>query len=119
VTEVHEVGHFFLTRAVLQNEERFLKLKTIFKTSIDEVKDLAKDKELRSIFNPHHTWNTVGQKLMDKYSDLDGIASYSIKKEIKTVGTREIEKVILSEELKEDVGSLMDTLGALTKEAIV
>jgi hypothetical protein len=119
VLELHEAGHFFMERAVLQNEERFTKLKTIFTWSVREVKDLIKNKELRSIFNRENSWNTVWDRLFEKYKDLWSIKQYTVTKEIKTIGTREIEKVVLSTELTEDVWSFMDTLGALTKEAKV
>ena len=119
VLELHESGHFFMERAVLQNEERLTKLKTIFTWSVREVKDLIKNKELRSVFNRKNSWRTVWDRLFEKYKDLWSIKQYAVTKEIKTVGTREIEKVVLSTELKEDIWSFMDTLGALTREVTV
>lgn len=120
MVEAHEVWHFFFIRSVLNNEERFLKFKEIFKSSVDEVKELIKDKQLRSILNPHNATSSVAKWLLEKYKDLQSNSTYKITADVKVMPSgREIEMLKLSDELKEDVWNFMDTLGALTKEATV
>lgn len=82
MVEAHEVGHFFFTRVVLPNEAKYIEFKKIFKASVDEVKELIKDKELRAILNPHNGTSTVAKGLMTKYKDLESNTSYTITKKI-------------------------------------
>lgn len=120
MVEAHEVWHFFFTRVVLPDEAKFLIFKEIFKKSVDEVKDLIKDKELRYLFNPHTWVNTIWEKLLEKFWDLKSNNTYKITKEIKELSSgRNVEFVKLSDELKEDIWNFMDTLWSLTKEATV
>jgi len=118
--EVHEVGHLFFTRAVLNNEERFGKFQKMFENSLDELKNLIKDTTIRSRFSRHNYTTEIGEKLLEDYSDLKSIKTYSVTTEtLQHKSWAEWKKRTLSAELQEDLGAFMDTIGAMTKEAVV
>lgn len=119
-TEVHEVGHFFFTRAVLNNEERFWKFKKIFEDSVGEVKKLISDATMKSRFSTKHYTVEIAEKLLEDFSDIRSIKAYSIKTETAIHKSwREWQKKVMSDELGEDLLAFMDTLWALTKEEVV
>lgn len=69
---MHEVGHFFLTRAILPNEARTLALKQTFEKSVDEIAEFIKDKEMRVLFakSKYNHPVDMAEKILDKYKDL-------------------------------------------------
>lgn len=120
--EVHEVGHFFLTRSILPNEARTLALKQTFEKSVEEVAEFIKDKEMRVLFvkSKYNHPVDMAQKVLDKYKDLKDLKWYSVKeyeKEIKRRGRILKAKVREMEaELSTDFSAFLDTIGAITKE---
>lgn len=118
--EVHEVGHFFFTRAVLNNEERFAKFQKIFEGSVSELKALTSEASMRSRFSKNNYTADIGEKLLEDYSDLKGIKEYSVTVETATHKSwAQWQKKIMSDQLKQDLWAFMDTIGAMTREAIV
>lgn len=81
---MHEVGHFFFTRAVLNNEERFAKFQKIFEGSVSELKALTSEASMRSRFSKNNYTADIGEKLLEDYSDLKGIKEYSVTVETAT-----------------------------------
>lgn len=77
-TEAHEVGHMFLTRVVLKDEEKFKVFKGIFEDSHAELKELVKNKELRALFNPRNGVDEIGKALFAMFDDLKDIDGISI-----------------------------------------
>lgn len=119
VVEAHEVWHMFFTRVVMPDDQKFGVFKGIFKDSVDEVKELIKDKDLRALFHPTSHIGKIAKSILDKYRDLDAVTAYKITESVKEVAGRQYTHIATSEELTQDIAWFMDTLGALTKEATV
>lgn len=81
---MHEVGHFFFTRAVLNNEERFGKFQKMFEGSISELKALTSEASMSARFSKNKYTADIGEKLLEDYSDLKGIKEYSVTVETAT-----------------------------------
>lgn len=93
----------FFTRVVMPDDQKFGVFKGIFKDSVDEVKELIKDKDLRALFHPTSHIGKIAKSILDKYRDLDAVTAYKITESVKEVAGRQYTHIATSEELTQDI----------------
>lgn len=123
-TEVHELGHAFFDNAVIKNEKNLATFKSMYTNSVDELlATLKNNKDYAEILRLKKIWSTqTALKIFEKIPKLKKVKWYSVKKEKVKIKTKTWEQDVLtyitSDKLREDVGSFMDTIWAMTKEQI-
>lgn len=114
--EAHEVGHFFFTRAIMTNKDKLEEFKNMFTESLKELQEILHDDEMKNILSRKNKVVKAWGLLYNKFDNLKKNIDYTVEIWEKIEYDSIVNTYILSEKYLQDMGGIIDTIWALTKQ---